>query len=75
MNEKYSWKRTEDIELDLTDFLSGLFRRWKQFAAFALIFSLLLGGYGWMKGGDGKAKISIMPKIWTGKTARRSFGF
>ncbi len=50
MNKQYSWKRTEDMEIDLADLLLRLCRKWKQAAACALVCGVILGGYGWMTG-------------------------
>lgn len=51
MNGTYSWKRTEDIDIDLADMLRRLGRQWKRIAACALASALLLGGYGCLKAG------------------------
>lgn len=49
MDRRYSWKRTEEIEIDLADLLKRLCMRWKQAAVCALAAALVLGGYGWLK--------------------------
>ena len=49
MDENYAWKRTEIIEIDLTDLLCSLFMQWKRIAVCAAVFALVLGGYGWLK--------------------------
>ena len=50
MEEKYSWKRTEEIEIDLADLLKRLCGQWKQIAACAMAAAVILGSYGWLKG-------------------------
>lgn len=52
MDGQYSWKRTEDIEIDLADLLRRLCGQWKQIVVCAAVFALVLGGYGWLKGRD-----------------------
>lgn len=49
MNEKYSWKKTEEVEINLIDLLQKLCRQWKQIAVCAVIFACLLGGYRYIK--------------------------
>ncbi len=49
MEEKYSWKRTDEIEIDLADLLKRLCGQWKQIAACAAVFAVILGGYGILK--------------------------
>lgn len=49
MNLQNSWKRTQDIEIDLADLLRGLCVRWKQAVICAAAAALLLGGYGYFK--------------------------
>ncbi len=53
MDKQYYWRKTEDIEIDLTDLLHGLCKKWKYIAACALVFAVVLGGYGWTKGREG----------------------
>lgn len=48
MDKQYSWKRTQDTEIDLMELLYRLCRQWKQAAVCAVIFALILGGYGWL---------------------------
>lgn len=50
MEEKYSWKRTDEIEIDLADLLKRLCGQWKQIAACAIAAAVILGSYGWLKG-------------------------
>ena len=50
MDKQYSWKRTQDIEIDLADLFCRLCRKWKQAAACAVAGALVLGGFGWIKG-------------------------
>lgn len=52
MDKPYTWKRTEETEIDLADLLRRLCGKWKQLAACALAAAALLGGYGWLKGRD-----------------------
>lgn len=49
MDGKRSWKKTDEVEVDLTDLLRMLCMRWKQIAACALVFAVLAGGYGYLK--------------------------
>lgn len=49
MNEKHSWKKTEEVEINLIDLLQKLCRQWKQIAVCAVIFACLLGGYRYIK--------------------------
>ncbi len=53
MDGQYSWKRTEELEIDLTDLLQKLWGQWKQIVACALVFAFILGGYGWLKERNG----------------------
>lgn len=50
MDTHNTWKKTEDREIDFTDLLYRFCMGWKQAAACALIFAVLLGGYGFFKG-------------------------
>ncbi len=50
MEKQFSWKRTEDIEIELLDLLRRLCRKWKQAIACAVAGAVILGGYGWIKG-------------------------
>ncbi len=49
MDEQYSWKRTEEIEIDMADLLQRIFRQWKRIAVCALASALILGGSEWLK--------------------------
>ena len=49
MESQYSWKRTEDTEIDLTDLLYRFCVQWKRIAVCALAFALVFGGAGWLK--------------------------
>ncbi len=49
MENQYSWKRTQDIEIDLTDLLRQLCIQWKQILICALAAAMLAGGYGYVK--------------------------
>ncbi len=46
----WDWKRAGDAEVDLADLLHKLCGKWKQAAACVLVFAILAGGYGWIKG-------------------------
>lgn len=50
MDKQYSWKKTEDIEIDLMDLFRRLCRKWKQIMVCALVSAVILGGYGYLKG-------------------------
>lgn len=52
MNDPDSWKRTQDIEIDLTDLLRRLGIQWKQILICALVFAVLAGGYGYLRDTD-----------------------
>ena len=49
MDEQYSWKRTEEIEINLADLLKQLGMQWKQILLCALAAALLAGGYSYIK--------------------------
>ncbi|MCI9019870.1 MAG: hypothetical protein HFH32_03750 [Eubacterium sp.] len=49
MDGQYSWKRTEDIELDLADLLKKLCMQWKRIFICALFAAVLAGAYGYTK--------------------------
>ena len=55
MESNYSWKRTEDIEIDLIDLLRRLCRQWKQILVCAVAFAVLAGGYSYARSGEGPA--------------------
>ncbi len=50
MEKEYSWKRTEDVEIDLADFMHRLLGQWKRIAVCALAAAVMTGAYGWTKG-------------------------
>lgn len=50
MGNQESWKKTEDREIDLVDLLRKLCMGWKQALLCALLFAVLLGGFGFIKG-------------------------
>ncbi len=50
MDETYSWKRKEEIGIDVPDLLYCLCRQWKRMIVCALASAVLLGAYGWIKG-------------------------
>lgn len=45
MNKYDSWKRTEDIEIDLTDLLRRICRQWKQILICAIAFAVITAGF------------------------------
>ena len=49
MNQKSSWKKTEEVEINLVDLLQKLFGQWKPILVCAVAFAFLLGGYKYMK--------------------------
>lgn len=49
MDGQYSWKRTREMEIDLADLLKRLCMQWKQMLICALAFTVLAGGYGYVK--------------------------
>ncbi len=50
MDKQESWKRTDEIEIDLMDLLRRVCGQWKRIVLCAAACAVLLGGYGWMKG-------------------------
>lgn len=50
MNENQSWKKTQEVEINLMDLLRKLCKQWKQILLCAVIFACLLGGYRFIKG-------------------------
>ena len=53
MNVQDSWKRTDEIEIDLADLLKKLAMRWKQMLLCAVAAALFAGGYGCLKNNNG----------------------
>lgn len=49
MDRKDSWKRTEELEIDLSEMLQGFCMRWKQILLCALAAAALVGGYGFLR--------------------------
>lgn len=49
MNQNNSWKKTEEIEINLVDLLKKLCVQWKQVLVCAVVFACLLGGYKYVK--------------------------
>lgn len=49
MNQKSSWKKTEEVEINLVDLLQKLCLQWKPILVCAVVFACLLGGYKYMK--------------------------
>lgn len=48
--EKYdSWKRTEEVEIDLMHLVRSLCMQWKQIFVCACMFAVLTGGYGYLR--------------------------
>lgn len=50
MNENQSWKKTQEVEINLMDLLRKLCKQWKQILVCAVVFACLLGGYRFIKG-------------------------
>ncbi len=50
MSKYDSWKKTEDIEIDLADLLRILCMQWKRITICALASAMVLGTAGWLKG-------------------------
>ena len=65
MDGQYSWKRTEDTEIDLVDLLRRLCGQWKQAAACAAVTALVLGGYGWMQGREAPGEDIVKEAVLT----------
>ena len=49
MDGQYSWKRTDEADIDLSELLRGIFGQWKRIVFCALVFAVCLGGYGYRK--------------------------
>ena len=49
MDGQYSWKRTEDIEIDFMNLLHRFLGQWKQILACALVFAVAGAGFGYVK--------------------------
>lgn len=49
MNQNSSWKKTEEVEINLLDLLQKLCMQWKPILACAVVFACLLGGYKYVK--------------------------
>lgn len=49
MDRQYSWKKTEEIEIDIADLLHSLCRQWRCLIVCAIVSALVLGGYGYLK--------------------------
>lgn len=49
MDGQYSWKRTDEADIDLSELLRGIFGQWKRIVFCALAFAVFLGGYGYRK--------------------------
>lgn len=58
MDKQYSWKRTDETEIDLADLLARLCRQWKRVLLSGILSALLLGGYGWVKGREADVPLS-----------------
>ncbi len=57
MDRQYSWKRTEEMEIDLADLLRRLCMQWRRMVVCALAAAIVLGGYGWISSGDADQEI------------------
>ncbi len=53
MDGQYPWRRAEETEIDLTDFLKKFCRQWKRITICALACAFLLGMAGWLRGRNG----------------------
>lgn len=49
MDRQDSWKKTDEIEIDLTQLLQSLLMQWKRIAACALACAIIFGAAGWLK--------------------------
>lgn len=58
MDGNGSWKKTEEVQIDLPDLLRSLLAGWKQAVICMLAAAVLLGGYGWMKNGGVAAGVA-----------------
>ncbi len=50
MGKQDSWKKAQEVEIDLAEFFQSLCVQWKQVAACAVLLAVLLGLYGYLKG-------------------------
>lgn len=74
MGGQDSWKRTEEIEIDLRDFLQRFCRQWKWGFAFAIICAALLSGYQWINNGNVLNENESAPGIETELTEEEEQG-
>lgn len=49
MDKCYSWKKTEEPEIDVADLLKKICKRWKQVMLCAIVCTVVLTGYGYFK--------------------------
>ncbi len=49
MDKDFSWKKTQEVEIDLTDWIKSLLLHWKGMVICALAAAVLLGGYSYIK--------------------------
>lgn len=56
MDRKWSWKRTEEVQIDLLDLLYRLVRQWKRILVCALVFAVLAGAGSYFVSKNGGTK-------------------
>lgn len=54
MNDNYSWKKNEVVEVDLINLLLKLCRQWKQIIICAVVLACLFGGYSYLSSRNSK---------------------
>jgi len=59
MVKQDSWKRTDEIEIDLVNLLRSLCGQWKRAVLCGLAAAVLFGAAGWLKGAAGQAAGSV----------------
>lgn len=67
MSENHvSWKKTDELEVNLFELLQRLCRQWKQIAVCAVVFACLIGGYKMM---SGRKTVSMTEQVNTAQEA------
>lgn len=72
MDRKCSWKRTEEVEIDLLDLLHRLGRQWKRIAACALVSAVLAGAGSYFVSKNGGTDAAEEADVLQSETAAES---
>lgn len=67
MDRQFSWKRTDDIEIDLADLLKRLCWQWRWIAVCALASAVILGVYGLQKDRSDPVSVEVSDKANEGE--------